>query len=156
MRLFPKPGLKPGAAALLTAALLVAAPSAAKNRFGYDWDALGTEFCRLTLAGDMNGLAPLLSTSLRNLIGRATANPALPDARTLFQTYVNPVPECSARTENAALVEIRRSGPGGPSWTEYLVVTPEPDGTTRIDDVLFATRKSDTLRARLQVYASQN
>jgi hypothetical protein len=61
----------------------------------------------------------------------------------------------SAHTRNAALVEIRRSGRNGaaPSWTEYLVVAPEPDGTTRIDDVLFATRRSDTLRARLRAIA---
>ena len=86
----------------------------------------------------------------------ASANPKMLPARTLFQTYTNAVSECSASTRNVALVEIRRSKPGGapPSWTEYLVIVPEPDGTSRIDDVLFATRKSDTLRARLAYYAA--
>ena len=76
----------------------------------------------------------------------------------LFQTYTNVVPVCEARTRNAALVEIRRSKPGGaaPSWTEYLVIVPEADGTSRIDDVLFATRRSDTLRARLAYFAGWN
>jgi hypothetical protein len=33
------------------------------------------------------------------------------------------------------------------------VIVPEMDGSSRIDDVLFATRKSDTLRARLRGFA---
>jgi hypothetical protein len=72
----------------------------------------------------------------------------------LFQSYTNVVPVCEARTRNAAIVEIRRSKAGGahPSWTEYLVIVPEADGTSRVDDVLFATRRSDTLRARLSYY----
>ena len=74
----------------------------------------------------------------------------------MFQSYTNAVPVCKANTRNAALIEIQRSGPRGapPSWTEYLVVVPEADGTTRIDDVLFATRRSDTLRARLRAIAN--
>jgi hypothetical protein len=74
----------------------------------------------------------------------------------LFQSYVNEVPNCTASTRNAALVEIRRSNAGGgaPSWTEYLVIVPERDGSSRVDDVLFATRRSDTLRARLDHYAA--
>jgi hypothetical protein len=73
----------------------------------------------------------------------------------LFQSYTNEVPVCEAQTRNAALVEITRSKEGGapPSWTEYLVIVPERDGTSRIDDVLFASRKSDTLRARLAYFA---
>lgn len=61
----------------------------------------------------------------------------------------DPGPGLPRQTRNAALIEITRSGPKGaaPSWTEYLVVTPEADGGSRIDDVLFATRRSDTLRA---------
>ncbi len=43
-------------------------------------------------------------------------------------------------------------GVGGPSWSDYLVIVPATDGTMRIDDVLFATRRSDTLRARLAAY----
>ena len=77
----------------------------------------------------------------------------MPPARVLFQTYTNEVPVCQAVTRNAAIVEIRRGAPGGPGWSEYLVVVPAADGTTRIDDVLFATRRSDTLRARLAAYA---
>ena len=50
-------------------------------------------------------------------------------------------------------IEITRGQPGGAGWREYLVVSPAADGTTRIDDVLFATRRSDTLRARLAAYA---
>ena len=75
--------------------------------------------------------------------------------RQLFQSYTNLVPECEARTRNAALVEIRRSNAGGgaPAWTEYLVIVPQLDGTSRIDDVLFATRRSDTLRSRLGALA---
>lgn len=57
------------------------------------------------------------------------------------------------KTISAAIVQVERSAPGGPSWNEYLVIVPERDGTTRIDDVLFATRKSDTLRNRLAAYA---
>jgi hypothetical protein len=66
-----------------------------------------------------------------------------------FQAYDAEV-DCEAATRNAALVEIRRRGGGGaPAWSDYLVVVPERDGTTRIDDILFATRRSDTLRTRL-------
>lgn len=130
--------------------------SGGNSRYGYNWDEIGTEFCRLTLANDMAGLAPLLTGSLRQLIEAASANPELPPARTLFQTYVNEVSGCSADTRNAALVEIARSNGGrAPAWTDILVISPEADGTSRIDDVLFATRKSDTLRARLQVYAGR-
>ena len=41
-----------------------------------------------------------------------------------------------------------------PAWTEYLVIVPEADGTSRVDDVLFASRRSDTLRARLAYFAA--
>lgn len=130
---------------------------AGNSRYGYNWDEIGAEFCRVSLAGDMDGLQPLLTRSLRDLLRAASANPELPSARTLFQSFVNEVPECQVDTRNAALIDIARSNGGGagPAWTDILVVAPEPDGTTRIDDVLFATRKSDTLRARLQVYAGQ-
>lgn len=137
------------AAALVSAA---AGPAAAER---YDWDRLGAEFCRLTVAGDMAGLRPLLSNSLAAAIQAAARNPDLLPPQVLFQSYTNIVPVCEAHTRNAALVEIRRSKPGGapPSWTEYLVIVPEADGTSRIDDVLFATRRSDTLRARLGYFA---
>jgi hypothetical protein len=63
--------------------------------------------------------------------------------------------ESSIRLLAALMADsIPRAGGGAPAWTEYLVVVPAPDGTTRVDDVLFATRKSDTLRARLQHYAA--
>ena len=90
---------------------------------------------------------------LQRAIEAAASNPELMPPRVLFQSYSNEVPVCEAQTRNAALVEITRSEPGGPSWTEYLVIVPERDGTSRIDDVLFATRKSDTLRARLDYLA---
>lgn len=134
-------------------AALVAAPAATAAKF--DWDRLGAEFCRLTLAGDMEGLWPLLTADLRRAIEAAAANPELLPARVLFQSYTNEVPVCTARTRNAALVEIERRGRGAaPAWTEYLVIVPEADGTSRIDDVLFATRRSDTLRARLAYFAA--
>jgi hypothetical protein len=121
----------------------------------FDWDALGAEFCARSTAGDYGGVRPLLSKSLVAEIERAylASGEAIPP--TLFQSYVNRIPRCVARTRNAAMIELLRSGPNGaaPSWTEYLVVTPEADGTTRIDDVLFATRRSDTLRARLKAMA---
>jgi hypothetical protein len=142
---------RPLALALALAAGL-STPAAGQT---FDWNDLGTEFCTLTLTGDMAGMGQILTRSLTELIGAASANPALPPARTLFQTYTNPVPLCRVRTRNAALVEITRSNAGGgaPAWSDYLVVIPERDGTTRIDDVLFATSKSDTLRSRLERYA---
>lgn len=136
-------------------ALAVAGPLQAASKPRYDWDALGAEFCRLTLAGDLSSMRPLLSDGLAADIEHAASSGALPPARVLFQTYVNEVPGCAATTRNGAIVEIRRSGAGagGPAWSEYLVIVPAADGTTRIDDVLFATRKSDTLRSRLAGYA---
>lgn len=141
------------AATVVLLVVLAAAPAGAASRQKYNWDDLGTEFCRLTLMGDLPGLRPLLSDQLAADISAAAASPAFPPARILFQTYTNPVSVCQAVTRNAAIVEIRRGQPGGPGWSEYLVVVPAPDGTTRIDDVLFATRRSDTLRARLGAYA---
>jgi hypothetical protein len=140
-------------AAVLAAGLGAAMPAAAE----YNWNALAAEFCRLTLAGDLPALRPLISDELAADITAASGNPEMPPARVLFQTYTNEVPVCQVRTRNAAIVEVRRSNPGGaaPAWTEYLVIVPERDGTTRIDDVLFATRRSDTLRARLYSYAGR-
>jgi len=144
--------LHPLAAAALAA--LIAAPAPAASKF--NWDALGAEFCRLTVAGDLAGLRPLLTDSLAAEIQAAAANPELMPPNVLFQTYTNAVPLCEARTRNVALVEIHRSHPGkaGPAWSEYLVIVPEADGTSRVDDVLFATRRSDTLRARLAYFAA--
>jgi len=120
----------------------------------FNWDALGTEFCRATLTGDINQIAPLLSNRLTADIRSKLGSPDMPPARVLFQTYLNEVETCQASTRNAALVEIKRAafGVGGPTWSDYLVIVPETDGTMRIDDVLFATRRSDTLRARLAAY----
>jgi hypothetical protein len=141
-------------AVLATLAALAAAPVAAAQKF--DWDALGTEFCRATLAGNMAAVRPLITDSLAAAIEAAARNPNMPAPRVLFQSYTNEAPACEAHTRNAALVEIRRSTPGksAPAWSEYLVVVPEADGSSRIDDVLFATRRSDTLRARLEAYAA--
>ena len=135
----------------LLAALAALAAAAAAAAPRYDYDALGAEFCRLSVAGDLAGLRPLFTAELNRAIDAAATNPATLPPQVLFQTYTNVVPVCSATTRNAALVEIDRSKPGGapPSWTEYLVIVPEADGSSRIDDVLFATRRSDTLRARL-------
>jgi hypothetical protein len=140
----------------VVAVLALATATAGAGRSKYDWDALGAEFCRMTLAGNLQGIRPLITESLAQAIEAAGANPDLLPPRVLFQTYTNEVPVCEARTRNAALIEVRRSKPGGapPAWTEYLVIVPEADGTTRIDDVLFATRRSDTLRARLAYFAA--
>ncbi|MEM8571363.1 MAG: hypothetical protein AAGG56_10675 [Pseudomonadota bacterium] len=145
------------AAIVLFVTLTAGASSAQGSRSAFNWDALGQEFCQRTLAGDMQGVAPLLTQSLRELLQAAAARAELPPARTLFQTYTNEVSDCTAATRNAALVDIRRSNPGGsaPAWTDMLMITPEADGGSRIDDVLFATRKSDTLRVRLEIYAGR-
>lgn len=131
--------------------LALPGPGAAQ---GFNWDALGTEFCRATLTGNLNEIAPLLSDRLTADIRSKLGSPDMPPARVLFQTYLNEVETCQASTRNAALVEIKRAafGVGGPAWSDYLVIVPEKDGTMRVDDVLFATRRSDTLRARLEAY----
>lgn len=141
-------------AAALAGALGAATPAAAASAFNYD--ELGFEFCRLTLDGDLAGLRPLLSRGLVRALDQAAGNPSLPPPDVLFQTYTTPVPVCGARTVNAALVQITRSQPDGTGWVDYIVVVPEPDGQTRIDDVLFAIRKSDTLMSRLQGLAGQH
>lgn len=140
-------------AALAAVAIAAALPQPATAN--YDWNDLGAEFCRLTLLGDLSAMRPILSEQLAADIRAAAARTTLPPARVLFQSYTQEVPVCQVRTRSAAIIEIQRSNPGGaaPAWTEYLVVVPEHDGTTRIDDVLFATRRSDTLRARLQSWA---
>ena len=146
--------MKAWPAALALAALLASPAAAASDAF--NWDELGAEFCARSTSGDLASVWPLITAALAKDIEFAftTAGEAPPP--TLFQTYSTQVPVCRAKTRNAALIEVTRSGPKGaaPSWTEYLVVTPEADGTTRIDDVLFATRRSDTLRARLRALAN--
>jgi hypothetical protein len=141
-------------AAIMALALSGVTPSAqAESKF--NWDDLGAEFCRLTLANDMSGLLDLVTPELSSEIRRAASKTQIQPARTLFQSYSNEVPVCQASTRSAALVEIVRgvSGGAGPVWREYLVITPVADGTMRVDDVLFATRRSDTLRARLGALA---
>lgn len=137
--------------------LLAAAPAPAASK--YNWDAIGIEFCKATLTGDMAAIRPLLTERLAQDVAFAAAagNPQMPPPRVLFQTYITEVPICEVSTRNAALVEIRRSDPAraGMAWSEYLVIVPEMDGGSRIDDVLFATRKSDTLRARLAAFAGK-
>jgi hypothetical protein len=140
------------AAAWLFAGIAFASPAGAAQ---FNWDGLGQEFCRLSVAGDVAGLRAIFTQGLNRALDAAIGNPTLVPPNVLFQTYTNVVPACSAKTRNAALVEIDRGNPprGVPSWIEYLVIAPEADGSSRIDDVLFATRKSDTLRARLNYYA---
>jgi hypothetical protein len=140
---------------LLLLALVLGFPTASAGETKYDYDALGTEFCRLTLAGDMARLRPLISDDLARTIEAAAARTELLPPQQLFQSYTNVVPQCEAHTRNAAIVEIRRSqrGGGAPAWSEYLVIVPQLDGTSRVDDVLFATRRSDTLRSRLSTLA---
>lgn len=134
--------------AIMTALALAAPPASAQP---FDWDALGAEFCARTTAGAIATMRPLISASLARAIEASFGRAGTTPPPTLFQTFGARVSECTARTRSAAIIEIRRSGPNGaaPAWTEYAVVVPEADGTSRIDDVLFATRRSDTLRARL-------
>ena len=115
------------AAAWLVAGLAAASPAGAAQ---FNWDALGNEFCRLSTAGDVAGLKAIFSRELNQALDAAMANPALMPPTVLFQSYTNIVPQCQAKTRNAALVEIDRGNPprGVPSWTEYLVVAPETDG----------------------------
>ncbi len=112
----------------------------------YDWNAMGQDFCAAALAGDVRALAPIVTPELGWLLGQAEGQ--VP-ARFLFQGYDVEATGCAVRTRNAALVEVRRDVAGGPGWVDTLVMVPEPDGSTRIDDILFGTRRSDTLRARL-------
>ncbi len=100
-----------GAAAL---ALLLALPAPAAQRSKYDWDALGAEFCRLTLAGDMAGLRPLLSNGLAADIQAAANNTELLPPNVLFQSYTNVVPDCEAHTRSAAIVESAAASPAAP------------------------------------------
>jgi hypothetical protein len=134
---------------------LVAPASAPAFAASFNWDDLGAEFCALSVSGALARIRPLLTDSLAEDIAFAFGRAGEAPPPTLFQTYADPVPVCRARTHNAALIEITRTGVrGAPAWTEYLVVVPESDGTTRIDDVLFATRRSDTLRSRLRALAT--
>lgn len=133
---------------------LASSPTLAASAFNYD--ALGAEFCRLSSAGDVAHLRPLLSRQLNATLDMAARNPDLPAPQVLFQTYATPTALCAARTVNAALVQITRSQPDGTGWNDYIVVVPEPDGQSRIDDVLFAIRKSDTLMSRLTALAGGN
>jgi hypothetical protein len=146
------PRIPHAAVAIAIVAMLSTGPATAQGKSKFNWDALGTEFCRVTQLGDMAQIRPLLSNSLALEIEMAARSGQLQPGRTLFQSYKNEVPLCQASTRNAAVVAIERGVPNGgsPSWREYIVVVPEPDGSTRIDDVLFATRRSDTLRARLR------
>jgi hypothetical protein len=126
-------------------AALAAGPAAAQR---FDWSELGTEFCAAAILGEPASLAPVLTPSLNDLVQAAARRPDVPP-RMLVQSYDAEAPRCEVRTRNAALVEITRVTGDGTRWTDYLVVVPEADGSTRIDDILFSTRRSDTLRARL-------
>ena len=83
-----------------------------------------------------------------------------------------PIPACRRRRascsrairtkcRNARRIPATRRSSRSPQHTgrrragldQYLEVVPEADGTTKIDNVLFATRRSDTLRSRLDAYA---
>ncbi len=140
----------------MVAAFAAVPPGPASAGSAYDFDGLGAEFCRLTLEGNLNAMPVVLSPSLVSLLGRAAAKSALPPTRTLFQSYQNQVDGCTATTRSPAIVDIRREArSGSPAWIDQLVVVPQTDGTSRIDDVLFATRRSDTLRSRLSQLAGE-
>jgi hypothetical protein len=134
-------------AALAGALSLAAAQPAAAQRF--DWSEIGAAFCRHAIAGDMAAMGPILTAPLRELMQTA-ARRGTTSPRFFVQSYDAAAPGCTVRTRNAAIVEIERTvAGGGQSWIDYLVMVPEADGGTRIDDILFSTRRSDTLRTRL-------
>lgn len=138
-----------GLCAAMALAVALAGPAAAQTE-RFNWDALGAEFCIRALSGDVQGLLPLMTASLAQDVQSSVARaPGQVKPGYLLQSYGNAAPRCSASTHNVALVAIDRSGAGS-SWREYLVIAPEPDGSNRIDDILFGTRRSDTLRARLR------
>ncbi len=133
----------------LAAAVAVVCMAANAEAQPFNWDEIGAAFCRAAVAEDLRSLGPVLSPSLRQKIeGAARQGEVSP--RMLLQAYDAPA-RCSARTRNAAIVEVRREPAQGAGWTDYLVMVPEADGSTRIDDILFATRRSDTLRERLKL-----
>ena len=130
---------------------MVVSTSAASR---YNWDAIGVEFCKATLTGDITAVAPLLTNSLaprhrRRDGGRqfrdASGARVVPDLHDRGAGLRGADPQRGARRDPAQRSGARRTS----AWSEYLVIVPEMDGGSRIDDVLFATRKSDTLRARL-------
>jgi hypothetical protein len=137
------------------AALLVATAGCAAERPLFDWDEIGSAFCRSAVAEDVAGLGPILTPSLRSLIEQAHARGPVPP-RLLLQGYDIAAPGCTARTRNAAIVDIAREGAEGERWRDQLVMVPERDGSTRIDDILYGTRPSDTLRERLRLLISGN
>jgi hypothetical protein len=139
-------GFRKGLAAAAIAAGMVSCAEAQR----FDWDDIGQAFCQAALAEDLRGLGPILSPALRQMIEGAARNGDVPP-RLLLQAYDAPAAGCTVRTRNAAIIEVRREPHGGAGWTDYLVMVPEADGSTRIDDILFATRRNDTLRERLRL-----
>ncbi|HLS58373.1 MAG TPA: hypothetical protein VK022_01980 [Paracoccaceae bacterium] len=127
-------------------AAALAACASAEPSPQYDWDAIGRDFCRAAVSRDLDALAPVVTPELGWLLGQAEGR--VPP-QYLFQGYDVEGASCTPRTRNAALIDIRRDVEGGTGWVDTLVVVPEADGSTRIDDILFGTRRSDTLRARL-------
>jgi hypothetical protein len=137
----------------VAAAQLTGAGGAAAQRF--NWDAIGAAYCQHAVREEIAAMAPILTPSLRLLIEAAERRGSVPP-RMLLQSYDAQAVECRARTRNAAIIEVDRAVAGGAaSWTDYLVVVPEADGSTRIDDILFSTRRSDTLRSRLAIILGQ-
>ncbi len=93
-----------------------AAPAAAASK--YDWNAIGIEFCKATLTGDITAVAPLLTDSLLRDIDFAMAagSAEMPPARVLFQTYTTEVPVCEVQDpqRRAGRDPAQRSGAGEP------------------------------------------
>jgi hypothetical protein len=141
-----------------TAALLVTVQGAGAGAVAaqrFNWDAIGAAYCQHAVAEEIAAMGAILTPSLRLLIEAAGRRANVPP-RMLLQSYDAQALECRARTRNAAIIEVERAvAGGGTSWTDYLVVVPEADGSTRIDDILFSTRRSDTLRSRLAIILGQ-
>ena len=116
----------------LLVAFAVAGTFAAPARAGtaFDYDALGEEFCRLTLAGDLAHLRPLLSRQLAAALDQAARNPALPPAEVLFQTYLTPVPRCTNAALGRGAAGEEGRAPAGSGWARAPVVArPGPRGS---------------------------
>ena len=132
-------------------------PPPAPPRSKYDWDALGAEFCRADARRRPRRPPP--AAHRRRSPGRSRRrrpNPellppqrAVPELHQRGARSARRTPATPRWSRSTAASPAARA----PSWTEYLVIVPEADGTSRIDDVLFATRRSDTLRGRLGYFA---
>ena len=128
------------------AALLLALAAGRRRLAGstFDWDDLGTEFCRLTARRRPAGPPAADLRPARRRHRAPPRSPQMPPPRVLFQTYTNEVPVCQAVTRNAAIVEIRRGAPaaraGASTSSSSRRPTAPPASTTCCSPPAAATR----------------